>query len=488
MYRQLLRPALLLVPALWLGACSDQPLSAPSPQPEPAAASRVQADAGALRELAHALSMGLQSADARARLVEDLRDSPFAKHGIHARSYLRGPRGSALLEESARASGVSAARLLQLLEAAPTTEILVPRPYDRATWKGTADVTVVASPHPLAEVTRTAELPGFAVGGREVAVNPESPPQGAFLLLAPSGTRYGSDPEAVRRKAPRRQGSTISTRDEEMTIMSLPPEDCTTGCEPAPTYHGYSLGYSYSWSACMAPAAGADPDQDGFTDACEAQLAYHFRPRMIMNDADAAPSRESYWSARPNPGSGAVLEIFYLLGYHRDPGEVNTGTYAHDGDSEFVILRIREVSSGYWMLENATLSAHFKAFNDRTTTYGYSSLQYVNNYRGRPDVWAARNKHANYPSQSACDGSWGTITDTCDGGTWGSDFNIAVASRNIGNRYYLPGITQQLIQQTTSVQGHPGQEWFWGATRFGGWKGTSSDADGYIYSLEFFGF
>lgn len=452
------------------------------------ATSPVQVAGDPADRLARVLATALADPGVRRQVMEDLRDSPFPKHKIHLKSYLGGAQGSRVLRAAA-VDDASPDQLRTLLDALPELEFYAPRSLDRIRWTGTEEVIVAASAAPLAKFARTDVVAGYSASGKRLEFRMSSVPGFPILFVLPAETDFGADPEAVRKAAPRQSRQTISTREEEIRIQDIAPD---TTCDPntetcsTSTTHGYILSSEYSWAACTSGLDSTnDTDQDGFRDSCEHELAYQFRPGLVMSPNDDAPTRESYWSVRR--GAGTEIQIFYLIAYHRDAGEVNTGLTAHDGDSEFIIIRIEEAASAHWWLTSATLSAHWQTSGDATETVGYSSLLYVNNYRGRPDVYVARNKHANYKDRSTCDAGGGG-TDTCDDNSGRSDVEVN-SVRNVGN-LWAPGGGLTLITTTYSVYGYPGWEEFWDFNvNFAGWQGDHLDAAGpYANSLYFYQF
>ena len=70
---------------------------------------------------------------------------------------------------------------------------------------------------------------------------------------------------------------------------------------------------------------------------------------------------------RPD-GTGAV-QVMYLLSYHFDPGEVNTGAYAHYGDIEFIIFRINRLTPRF----SSKAAQGLSGFNSKMSTIMVSS-------------------------------------------------------------------------------------------------------------------
>src|SRR5438552_1556100 len=94
---------------LCLPGCRD--VLAPPVTPEPSlsrpnfAKSAAEADSSAVHLLARALALSMRDSKVRRQVLEDLRDSPFPRHKLDLKSYLRGARGRSLADAGARASG-----------------------------------------------------------------------------------------------------------------------------------------------------------------------------------------------------------------------------------------------------------------------------------------------------------------------------------------------------------------------------------------------
>ena len=174
-----------------------------------------------------------------------------------------------------------------------------------------------------------------------------------------------------------------------------------------------------------------DPDQDGFKDSCEYDIAYAARPVLSFSQAEQDQTRESYyWAALYTSRNGVQrLHIAYLLAYHRDMG---AGIWpfqgGHDGDSEFILSDYEwNPSTGYWTFVGAFLSAHWRSGNNHSQYYVAHQFQDINH--GRPYIVVSANKHANYPSVSAC--ASGEIVGSCAMGIWEEDMADVLAS-NLG--------------------------------------------------------
>jgi len=400
---------------------------APIESTESASASEAGARADTV---ARGLALSLGDASLRQQLLEDLRDSPFPHHALHLRSYLRGSRGRMLATAAANALHISDEAFGALEAALPELQIVVDRPIDRVRWTGGNDIAVYGTTTPLD--TRRKEVRtelGFRPNGDTITIPIAWYASYTYLTLEPVNVRFGADPERVRRAAPHGRGRTISTSLQELSesyrssapnYTIVPCEDCT---DPGGggTPDGVLLNSLYTRDYCVTVAgeftAAEDADADGVRDNCEAALAQAFRPMLAMSSADVTPEMEPYWAVTKEYGSpyGSLIKIFYALSYYHDGGEIRFQTTGHDGDSEFIIVGITGTGGSRWHLDYETLSAHWGAgsFVDETATYGYASVEYPSEYRGRPRVWVSQNKHANYRSKSVCDGM---IQDDCD---WG---------------------------------------------------------------------
>lgn len=246
-----------------------------------------------------------------------------------------------------------------------------------------------------------------------------------YLLILPVRTAMGPDPEARRRDAPRHSRSSISTREDEfrltgtedpyycdpLTVVIEFQQPPTANSEPT----GIWLDGDWFYARCTTDLA-LDADQDGINDDCEYVIAHTFRPVLKVSHHNNNLGRESYWAV----AKGSLPEsfkVFYALAYYRDGGTDNVGFGGHLGNSEFIVLTASHLTTytinstvSKWLLEGGFLSAHWDhGMFDSSGGYGYSWFEYPAEYRGRPRIWVAEEKHANYRKQSVCD----------DGALWG---------------------------------------------------------------------
>jgi hypothetical protein len=490
--------AVVLTSILCVAAgCSDTnpTRSLDVPEPEGALESRATSPADPVERLALGVALALADPAMTRHVLEDLRDSPFSGHSLHLGSYFRGRRGVALAAAAARALGTTPAALLASLADVPELELVMDRPYDRAEWTGTADVAIVGTsrsfPELYAAAGSRARVTAYTAGGQARVVGLDEYFGPPLLLIHPAESRFGPDPEAKRAAAPRRSGNTISTREEEFATQAVC--DPETVREPCPeesggnTNHG---GYwlSHSYGACLDAAGHADADQDGIRDACEYEIARQFAPGLRFDAGEQWWQRDSYWSVRRSNIYPNAISVFYLIGYHRDNGDVVFGGWAHDGDSEFISIAVRDLTgTGRWVLEEATYSAHWHHAWDRTDDRTYSeNVQWSDGtYRGRPRAWVGESKHPNYFSQSACNDH----LDNCNN-PQSSDTNVNVdPARNIGNNWAAGIRLHTSPCAGTWRTDLPYTECFWTDDTFRGWQSENGGgAGGYRHSLEWYAY
>jgi hypothetical protein len=286
---------------------------------------------------------------------------------------------------------------------------------------------------------------------------------------------------------------------------------CQLGCipdeDPDPIADGEFVGASVTAAYCADSTASNDLDQDGMSDYCEKVLIAAFAPAIRYANTDDV-QRESYWAARQLPDG--KVRLFYAIGYYIDLGVISSKLtlcvlglqgdkcYPHHGDSEHVVLDTYfNPSTGHWLVDHAWYSHHgsYNEFGKLPSKPYPLALSYPVKKGGYPLAWVARSKHANYPSQSACNAGGG-------GGSLGSFFfpfddctgnNSVVRLDALGNRN-LGSNGHRLIDCVSSVNPfyqdppHP-QECFWSASKFYGWDiDHSTDSEGYGGQMRSFGF
>ena len=487
-----------------VAACrSDQPLAT---QPAgPAARATATGDNPLADTLAHAVAAALGEPMLRLRLAADLRDSPFAGHALHLRSYLGGSDGGQLRAGVVRQLGGDPAVLDALFASLPDLELRIERPYDRATWRGSDPLAVYGTSLRADVRVREARVQrGFQSGGAAIDVPIWSPAPFPYAAIQPVETAFGHQPERSRRAAPRLTRATVSTRADEVAsyLLSTCDPDNNTGCGGTvlPDQGGVTLPSQYTRAWCFgigSPIAPAeDLDRDGFRDACESALAYTFRPDRRMSGSDRAPDGEAKYSATrrlPDSGGRAEVALFYALSYYRDPGSPFGSVEAHDGDSEFIIVELHCAEGSRWVADYVTFSAHWNAGSgvDHTARYFQDVLEWTDGARARVRAWVSDDKHANYRSRSVCMSQW---NDFC-----GYEFSYyqrdtpLIEPANLGGIYnpFTPNVApMNNCQRSRYPTTYPGVECYWNFQPFGGWHLATGQAmgDSYTWSLGFFGF
>lgn len=252
---------------------------------------------------------------------------------------------------------------------------------------------------------------------------------------------------------------------------------------------GYEMARNESYADCRSAAGAGDSDRDGVRDACEFELATLFRPRLALSSTDCNTNREPYWAVQSGDATARIIRIFYAVAYHRDCGSPRPdcpfACASHEGDSEFIILEIAELNRS-WTLQRATLSAHWRTDVDATSTQQARDFQFASwdRYLGRPIIWVAEDKHANYRSRSKCDAG-AYYYDNCDRNAHtGSETLDIVVSRNLG-RASVP-----LLTLIPSSSGMPGVEHFWSSLPFHGWHAprTGAGSSSYYFALDWYHF
>lgn len=219
--------------------------------------------------------------------------------------------------------------------------------------------------------------------------------------------------------------------------------------------------------------------------------------------------RESYWAANRVPNTNLV-RVIYLLGYYFDLGvqegytscklssiaELASDCDGHHGDSEHVVSTLAYNSTTkHWVAQRLGLSHHNGYITATPGPKGYPSGFAWSRLGASPIIWVANGKHANYPSQQACnDGNGGGYLvdlvfsyDTCNGND--SFFYLDNwANRNIGSSQVH--LINCVLSQNQFYQDppHP-EECFWTADRFTGWQlDQTTSAQGYRTPLQTFGY
>lgn len=168
---------------LW--ACSDAPYPTDSPSTHSGGKSLNLSSAEAQTALTRAIALALADSALRARVLEDMRESPFLEHKIDLAKYLREPKGGLLRSRMRDRAGVSEANIDLMLRTSRSLEFYVPVAAHRRTWTGGADLIVASA----STDDRIAPI-GFTLGGDPYPLSLEQPPPVPVLALAPVETDF----------------------------------------------------------------------------------------------------------------------------------------------------------------------------------------------------------------------------------------------------------------------------------------------------------
>lgn len=498
--------------------------------------------------LAHGLALALGDADVRRQLRDNLRDSPFRLHALHLSSYLDGVAGRIIAAKAASALGIPADAFLRIAQSTPDLELVMPRMLDRVSWEGDAELDVAAVTMTLRERIQAGRVsePGYDLKGNPVSVRTLRYSPRPYIIIRPSELSFPVGAESLRTAAPQRSRNTVSTPAEErdlmrqrgreraaaekaagltsasanlldgsvrMTIPVCNPDIETCFPEdPPPTNVGgggatlsSEMTKDYCYGNSPALNATTDRDNDRIHDSCELAIASRLAPLLNVGDNDGHPARQPYWAASRHPDSLNKIQIIYALAYLMDGGDWAFGFTDHQGDSEFIIIEVKNVTGSTWGITDVTLSAHFGAeegvdplYQSGADSYYWDDLEWPG--VPYPRIWVALEKHANYRSNAVCDAGYSGFDD-CSGPYVGTQIP-ALASRNVGNFYNLPPgsrSTSTQLKNCTLWEETPypafiygtyrvGEECFWNITPdgFAGWHATNyEDAAPYrrIFSI-----
>ncbi|HEX6133347.1 MAG TPA: hypothetical protein VFZ24_05275 [Longimicrobiales bacterium] len=254
-----------------------------------------------------------------------------------------------------------------------------------------------------------------------------------------------------------------------------------------------------------------DSDADGLADECELALARAFAP-LLMTHATRC-TLPSIAPAVRIPGGYVYaaqplrdgVHLIYMPAYYRDCGWrgakcILVDCRGHAGDSELIVVHVRQGRNAGWYTDAVFLSAHcFGRMPWSCRWYRDDDLsEFAWNGgvdRGAPVVWVSDARNANYPSYQACErGHLGF--DSCVRSAGQYRFPV-ISRRNIGSRNVpirQPGepagcVTGEFVEPVDwLLVSATALECFWNPTvRFRGWQGSGEGATAYGAYLEHLG-
>lgn len=456
-------------------------------------------DSVGARLVARGLAVALTSPGMRRQLLEDMRDSPFQYHALHLGTYLQGTRGQVLARAAAKSVNLRDDELAQLLLAANAGkgfELVMPRYGDRRKWLGDDPLVVFGTTSTAAQVMAfNGASYGFDQHGATAQVDLKGMTTEAYVAIRPATQDFGQNPEDVRALAPKKRGTSIGEPDENHSATQPGGASrliaCDTSVDPAcggggggaPADPGYLiLPSGMGYDQCNTFRLGNAIDE-----TCRKELAVAFQPRLVFNSDEPCPWREPAWTVRWTGVSGDEIAIFYALSYYNDCGFRSAGGQGHNGDSEFIIVRVhpKAVERNHWYLSNVTLSAHYGFYIDNSWTGDPPAIEFrPGEWLTRPIVYISWGKHGNYRDTGTCGRGAGYLDDC--GRPYGYADVGYVGVNDMGTRAYP---TPAFAGWKGNQAGRPGLEAYWFPAVFNGWANDySSSATAYSQLLGDFGF
>lgn len=235
-----------------------------------------------LSGFARTLALSLRDDTVRLRLKNDLDDSHFREHKLHAARYLRGERGKALRARLASKMTGGDAAIDVTLNSIRSVELYMPVPEHKLNWDGSPDIIVAA------QLREGAPVVGFRPDGSEVKLSADSAPTTPTLVLVSVETDFdhpmtdvqvqAADRALRARVSPASPTSQVNTgKSPGVSATVLPCDDCGGGGEVNPPPSGPTgLYMEFSRLVDMGePWTRGDPEIEvhihGPTDAANSQ-------------------------------------------------------------------------------------------------------------------------------------------------------------------------------------------------------------------------
>jgi hypothetical protein len=215
-----------MVAVLFVSGCTDDQRSPTSSaeMPSHATSSFTQGRFGSAdldgQELARALATALYDPAVRVSLRNAMRFSPHNEHKLVLHEFVATEPGRVFLQTAARRSGVSEARLRELIQQLPALDFYAPVPEHRISWRGSSDVVLG-----LNLDTKDPTLNAYGAGGEQVFLDSrDGVPARMVLILHPAEVK-ARRPDADRT----RPGETIADAGTGTTLLSLDGDGCDDG-------------------------------------------------------------------------------------------------------------------------------------------------------------------------------------------------------------------------------------------------------------------
>lgn len=285
--------------------------------------------------------MGMSRAEVRAGIRNAMRQSPYTEHKLVLQEWAATPAGARTIDAIARAAGVDATGVAQLIQRVPAMDFYLAFRQHRLNWRSTADVVVVATLDP-----DEPEVTGYDTRGEPRAYRrADGVPQGAMLMMHPAerkGLRMNRQPEGG--------GDVVQDpTDGELSsaTMSLEEDPCAS-----------------PWAIDCPPPGGGGGGGGGTPNGT------YMEGFWFTQEADTEWGDEEleFRATLKNSGCGGCTEATHTLRYE---GINAGGDYAKYWDKFNAFFPLRITSSSRWMEVRLYETDTFAddSFGERTWMY-----------------------------------------------------------------------------------------------------------------------
>ena len=186
-------------------ACADAPrgISAPVTAAHEQRVMEPTPERAALSVLGRLIAVSLGDKSVRHQLKRHLRAAPFKEHKLELGRYLREADGEQLLEAMSRQS--SSDEILTLIAQVRPVEFYMPVRKHRESWTGDGEVLVAV------QLEEEDPIIAFDRTGRELQLDPTSPPEQPTLSIVASETRFDQPMPSSARNVGDMNGRAIGT-------------------------------------------------------------------------------------------------------------------------------------------------------------------------------------------------------------------------------------------------------------------------------------
>lgn len=199
------RPLAVLSLVLVHAGCADAPrgITAPTTAAPELRVAEPTAERASLATLGKVIAISLGEKTMRHELKRHLRAAPFKEHKLELGRYLRSEDGQRLLGAMSRQS--SSDEILTLIAQIRPVEFYMPVRKHRESWVGDEDVLVAV------QLEEEDPIVAFDRTGREMILDPGSPPEQPTLSIVASETRFDEPMPSSARNVGDLNGRAIGT-------------------------------------------------------------------------------------------------------------------------------------------------------------------------------------------------------------------------------------------------------------------------------------